>query len=67
MFLATTAQTSALLDDATRIKTTGAERAFDKEFRQMERNMDEIREIVNNASVASSDMKELEYIVKQLR
>lgn len=61
------AQTSALLDDATRIKTTGAERAFDKEFRQMERNMDEIREIVNNASVASSDMKELEYIVKQLR
>ncbi|XP_033744359.1 laminin subunit beta-2-like [Pecten maximus] len=61
------AQTSRLLDDATRIKTTGAERAFDKEFRQMEQNMDEIRHIVNNASVASTDMKDLEDILKQLR
>ena len=49
------------------IKATGVESAFNKEFKQMEDNLAEIRQIVRNANISSEDIRDLENMLKTLR
>ncbi|XP_063408857.1 laminin subunit beta-1-like [Mytilus trossulus] len=61
------AQTTELIKSAVDIKATGVESAFNKEFQQMEENLDEIRQIVRNANISSEDIRNLDSLLKSLR
>ncbi|XP_063411226.1 laminin subunit beta-1-like [Mytilus trossulus] len=61
------AQTTDLIKSAVDIKATGVESAFNKEFQQMEENLDEIRQIVRNANISSEDIRNLDSLLKSLR
>ncbi|XP_063445068.1 laminin subunit beta-1-like [Mytilus trossulus] len=61
------AQTTDLIKRAVDIKATGVESAFNKEFQQMEENLDEIRQIVRNANISSEDIRDLDSMLKSLR
>ena len=60
-------KTQYLVDEALKIKATGVEKAFEKEFAEMENNIQEIRDIIRNANVSSNDIKDIEMNLKQLR
>ena len=50
-------QTDELVDQGGQIKISGAPGAFDKEFRDMEAKLEEIRKIVEGHNVTSDDIK----------
>lgn len=60
-------QTQYLVNEALKIKATGVEKAFEKEFAEMENNIQEIRDIIRNANVSSNDIRDIEMNLKQLR
>ncbi|KAK3579401.1 hypothetical protein CHS0354_029709 [Potamilus streckersoni] len=60
-------QTRALLDQAKDIQTSGASGAFDKEFRNMEEKLEEIRKIIDSSGVSSSDVDQLKNKLAQIR
>nr|XP_034317839.1 laminin subunit beta-1-like [Crassostrea gigas]XP_034317840.1 laminin subunit beta-1-like [Crassostrea gigas] len=60
-------QTQYLVNGALKIKATGVEKAFEKEFAEMENNIQEIRDIIRNANVSSNDIRDIEMNLKQLR
>ncbi|KAL5014853.1 hypothetical protein ScPMuIL_009123 [Solemya velum] len=60
-------QTDDLVSDAKNITVTGVDRAFEKEFRQMEDNLKEIRDIINNANITSADIMDLERSLNETR
>lgn len=56
-----------MVNEALKIKATGVEKAFEKEFAEMENNIQEIRDIIRNANVSSNDIRDIEMNLKQLR
>ena len=56
-----------LLDQGRNIQIEGAAGAFDKEFRAMEDNLEEIRKIIDGAGVSTIDVEELENMLKEIR
>ena len=60
-------QTMLLLDQGRNIQIEGAAGAFDKEFRAMEDNLEEIRKIIDGAGVSTIDVEELENMLKEIR
>ena len=60
-------QTELLLDQGRNIQYHGAGGAFDKEFRVMEDNLEEIKKIIDNAGVSTIDVEELENLLKEIR
>ncbi|KAK3103280.1 hypothetical protein FSP39_018141 [Pinctada imbricata] len=61
------AQTQNLVEEALKIKSTGVEKAFEKEFRQMEDNIQEIRDILRNANISAADIRDIESDIERLR
>lgn len=55
------------MDQARNIQIEGASGAFDKEFRVMEDNLDEIRKIIEGAGVSSLDVEDLQNMLKMIR
>lgn len=43
------------------------EKAFEKEFAEMENNIKEIRDIIRNTNISSNDIKDIEMNLMQLR
>lgn len=60
-------QTETLIEQGRNIQIEGAAGAFDKEFRVMEDNLAEIRQIIESAGVSSFDVEELQNMLKQIR
>jgi len=56
-----------LVGQAQNIALEGASGAFDKEFRVMEENLDEIRRIIESAGVSSYDVEELQKMLAEIR
>jgi hypothetical protein len=56
-----------LIEEIKNIKTTGAPGAFDSEFIEMERKVDEIRAILANTNVSTSDVTDLELILRNIK
>ncbi|XP_074646812.1 laminin subunit beta-1-like [Tubulanus polymorphus] len=61
------AETNRLMDDAKNIKTTGAPGAFEKEFKAMEDNLEEVKMILHNTNVSFNDINELQMKLEKLR
>ena len=49
------------------IKTEGAPGAFEKEFKDMEDKLDEVRKIVDGANVTSDDIDDLKMKLEAIR
>lgn len=62
-----TGQTESLIEEAKNIKSSGTEKVFDKEFRQMEENIEEIRNIITSAGITSTDLQDIDNMLQNLR
>ncbi|KAJ8301303.1 hypothetical protein KUTeg_020290 [Tegillarca granosa] len=60
-------QTESLIEEAKNIKSSGTEKVFDKEFRQMEDSIREIREIIATAGITSTDLQDIDNMLQNLR
>ncbi|XP_064631916.1 laminin subunit beta-1-like isoform X2 [Lineus longissimus] len=60
-------QTNMLIEEIKNIKTTGAPGAFDSEFIEMEKKLDEIKAILANTNVSTSDVTDLELILRNIK
>ena len=58
-------RTQNLVDEALKIKATGVEKAFEKEFAEMDNHIKEIRDIIRNANISSNDIKDIEMNLMQ--
>lgn len=59
--------TKRTIEEAKQIKTTGATGAYTKEFDVMEKKLAGIRSLLNNATVSTQDINELDELVLELR
>ena len=62
-----TARTQDLIEDARTIQVSGAAGAFDKEFRHMEKMIDEIRQIIESAQISGVDVHDIEDLLQSVR
>ena len=60
-------QTHVLIDEAKNIKTGGPPGAFEKEFSEMEKKLDEVKEIIANSNVTMDDVEELKDMLSGIR
>ncbi|XP_041349801.1 laminin subunit beta-1-like isoform X2 [Gigantopelta aegis] len=60
-------QTHHLVETANNISVTGAIKAFDDEFKQMQSNIDEIRHILDSANITKVDVKDIEQMLIDIR
>ena len=60
-------ETDRLVNEGSQIKTGGAPGAFDKEFRDMEMRLEEVRNITSGANFTSKDLDELKSKLSQIR
>ncbi|XP_046984371.1 laminin subunit beta-1 isoform X1 [Schistocerca americana] len=60
-------QTNRIIQDASKIKQTGATGAYTREFDQMEKKLEEIKQMLSNTSISSQDLESLNKLVEDLR
>lgn len=60
-------ETKRVIDEAKKIKTTGATGAYTKEFDAMDKKLATIRSLLNNATISSQDINKLEQLEEDLR
>ncbi|XP_013782951.1 laminin subunit beta-1-like [Limulus polyphemus] len=60
-------RTLRLVDQAKNIKDTGTTGAYTDEFSEMEKKLDEVREILDSANVTGADIDELQKLIDELK
>lgn len=60
-------QTDSIIERAKQIKTQGATGAYTKEFEDVEKNIETIRNILNNTTVSTNDIKKINDNIDRLR
>lgn len=60
-------QTEYLVESARNISVTGAIQAFDEEFKHMQNNIDEIRQILSSVSFTQVDVKDIENMLELIK
>ncbi|KAF4532826.1 hypothetical protein B566_EDAN002677 [Ephemera danica] len=60
-------KTYEAIHNASEIKQTGATGAYTREFENMEKKLDEVRQLLENTTVSSTDLEDLELIIEDLR
>lgn len=67
ILLALNGQTDSIIERAKQIKTQGATGAYTKEFEDVEKNIETIRNILNNTTVSTKDIKKINDSIDRLR
>ncbi|KAK6176840.1 hypothetical protein SNE40_015066 [Patella caerulea] len=60
-------QTRSLVDQASNIQSTGAIKAFETEFRQMQANINEIQSIISSSNLTQVDVRDIETMLDYIR
>lgn len=60
-------QTESIIERAKQIKTQGATGAYTREFEEVEKKIDSIRNILNNTTVSARDISNIEELIGKLR
>lgn len=55
------------MESARNISVTGAIQAFDEEFKHMQNNIDEIRQILSSVSFTQVDVKDIENMLELIK
>ncbi|ESO91420.1 hypothetical protein LOTGIDRAFT_209765 [Lottia gigantea] len=60
-------QTASLVETASNIQSTGAIKAFDTEFKQMQSNINEIQSIISSSNLTQVDVRDIETMLDYIR
>lgn len=60
-------QTERVIHAASEIKQTGASGAYRREFEKMEKQLNEVTQLLENTTVSSHDLERLENLVEKFR
>lgn len=60
-------QTHEIVKRASKVSVTGVLMAFDKDFKMMQENLDDINKILSNVNYTSGDIQELMQMLKQVK